>query len=166
MAAWHEFKSAAPGLAALAEERFDSTDLVMLGTLRKNGWPRITPIEFTYFEGDFVIGGMWQSKKMLDLLRDPRCAIHSTTSDKNGQQGDMKLYGRALPIAPEREEPYWQHIYQKLHWRPAGPAHVFVVDIESAGFVQFDATGTMRTKTWPGPDEWLTRNGEDPTPDE
>jgi hypothetical protein len=108
---------------------------------------------------------MWQSKKMLDLLRDPRCTIHSTTSDKNGQQGDMKLYGRAWPMAPEREEPYWQHIYAKLHWRPTGPAHVFVVDIESAGFVQFDGAGTMRAKTWPGPDEWRERAGEDPTPD-
>lgn len=164
MAAWHEFERQAPELAALAQERFDSTALVMLGTLRKNGWPRITPIEFTYFEGDFVIGGMWQSKKMLDLLRDPRCAIHSTTSDKSGQQGDAKLYGRALPMADERVEPYWQHIYEKLNWRPGGPAHVFVVDITSAGYVQFDSSGTMRTLTWPGPAEWVVRQGEDPSP--
>ncbi len=79
MTSWEGFVREAPELSELVKARFDSTDLVMLGTLRKNGWPRITPIEFTYFEGDFVIGGMWQSKKMLDLLRDPRCVIHSTT---------------------------------------------------------------------------------------
>lgn len=82
MTSWEGFVREAPELSELVKTRFDSTDLVMLGTLRKNGWPRITPIEFTYFEGDFVIGGMWQSKKMLDLLRDPRCVIHSTTSNK------------------------------------------------------------------------------------
>ncbi|MBA4180092.1 MAG: pyridoxamine 5-phosphate oxidase [Anaerolinea sp.] len=165
MTAWRDFEREAPELARLARERFDSTDLVMLGTLRKDGWPRITPVEFTYFEGDFVIGGMWQSKKMLDLLRDPRCVVHSTTSNKDGQQGDVKLYGNALPMAEARVEPYWQHIYAKLHWRPTGPAHVFVVDIKSAGYVVFDATGTMRMLTWPGPGDWVVKHGEDASPE-
>lgn len=70
-----------------------------------------------------------------------------------------------MPMPEERVEPYWQHIYEKLNWRPSGPAHVFVVDIESAGFVRFDSTGTMQMLTWPGPGEWVTRQGEDPTPD-
>ena len=155
MATWMEFNDSAPELAQLAKERFDSTELVMLGTLRKDGWPRVTPIEFTIFEGDFVIGGMWQSKKMLDLLRDDRCAIHSTTSDKNGQQGDAKLYGRAVPMAEARLEPYWQHIFALIGWRPDGPAHVFTIDIESAAYVKFDGDGTMRRLTWPGPQEWV-----------
>jgi hypothetical protein len=155
MATWNEFKEAAPELAGLAKERFDSTQLVMLGTLRKDGWPRVTPIEFTIFEGDFVIGGMWQSKKMLDLLRDDRCAVHSTTSDKNGQQGDAKLYGRARAMAEERLEPYWQHIFAEIGWRPEGPAHVFTIDIESAAYVKFAGDGTMRRLTWPGLQEWV-----------
>jgi len=91
MATWSQFETDCPDLARLARERFGATDLVMLGTLRKNGWPRITPIEYTIWEGELVLGGMWQSRKMLDLLRDPRCAIHSTTTNKNGQEGDVKL---------------------------------------------------------------------------
>ena len=42
---WEEFKNAAPELAALGEERFEATGLVLVGTLRKNGWPRISPVE-------------------------------------------------------------------------------------------------------------------------
>ena len=120
MATWTEFEASSPELAALARERFDATELVMLGTLRKDGWPRITPIEYTIFEGDFVIGGMWQSKKMQDLERDARCSVHSTTTDKNGQQGDVKLFGRARGFDAATEERYWQHIYDKMQWRPAG----------------------------------------------
>lgn len=153
MAAWEDFAAAAPELAGLVRARFDATDLVMLGTLRKNGWPRITPIEFTFWEGELTLGGMWQSKKCLDLLRDSRCAVHSTTSDKSGEQGDAKLYGRATPLAPEREEPYWQHIFERLNWRPAGPAHVFTIDIESAAYVVFGG-GEMRMLRWPGPQTW------------
>ena len=157
MATWNQFERESPDLARLAKERFGAVDLVMLGTLRKNGWPRITPIEYTFFDDELVLGGMWQSKKLLDLLRDPRCAIHSVTSNKDGKEGDVKLYGRCLPMAEDRIEPYWQHIFKLLNWRPDGPAHVFVFEIESAGYVQFDGTGVMRMKTWPGPDVWVNK---------
>ncbi len=153
MAAWQDFAAAAPELARLVQERFAATELVMLGTLRKNGWPRITPIEFTFWEGELTLGGMWQSKKCLDLLRDGRCAVHSTTSDKSGEQGDAKLYGRATPLAPEREERYWQHIFERLNWRPPGPAHVFTIDIESAAYIVFEGS-KMKMLRWPGPQTW------------
>ena len=29
----------------VGEERFEATGLVLVGTLRKNGWPRISPVE-------------------------------------------------------------------------------------------------------------------------
>lgn len=154
MATWQNFRIEAPELAQLAEDRFAATDLLMLGTLRKNGWPRITPIEYVFYEGEFVMGGMWQSKKLLDLLRDPRCVIHSTTSNKDGTQGDAKVYGRALPMDPAREEGYWQFIFARMNWRPDGPAHVFVFEPESAGYVRF-GDGGMRMLTWPGAGEWV-----------
>ena len=158
MVSWQEFQQASPELAGLAEERFAAADLVLLGTNRKNGWPRITPIEYTFFEGDFVMGAMWQSKKALDLLRDPRCVVHSVPPSKDGTSGDAKLYGRARPIEPEREERYWQHIFAKLNWRPEGPSHAFVFDVESAAFVRFTGDGTMNWVTWPG-GEWRTQRG-------
>lgn len=157
MATWKHFESESPDLARLAKERFAASDLVTLGTLRKNGWPRITPIEYTFFDDELVLGGMWQSKKLLDLLRDPRCAIHSVTANKDGQEGDVKLYGRCLPMSEDRIEPYWQHIFALQNWRPSGPAHVFVFEIESAGYVRFDGAGGMRMKTWPGPDVWVDK---------
>lgn len=153
MATWQDLSESAPELAKLVADRFASTGLVMLGTVRANGWPRITPIEYTIWQGELVLGGMWQSKKCLDLLRDGRCTLHSTTSDKNGQQGDAKLFGYATPLAPEREEGYWEHIYSLLNWRPEGPAHVFTIEIQSAAYVVFDQ-GSMRLLRWPGPLEW------------
>lgn len=156
MAIWSIFEQQAPELAHLARERFASTGLVLLGTLRRDGWPRISPIEYTFWEGELVLGGMWQSKKFQDVMRDNRITIHSTTANKNGQEGDVKLYGRAVPLNPGREEAYWQHIFETLNWRPAGPAHVYTVDIDSAACVQFTADGTMHWLTWPG-NEWRTR---------
>ena len=40
---WSDFAEAAPELAALAREAFDEQHLSILGTLRANGWPRVSP---------------------------------------------------------------------------------------------------------------------------
>lgn len=147
---WEDFEADAPELAKLARERFDATELVMLGTLRPNGWPRISPIEYTFWDGELVLGGMWQSKKFLDVIRDNRVTLHSTTTNKNGQEGDVKLYGRAYPLAEEKVEPYWQHIYETTGWRAHGPAHIYTIDIESGSYTRFIGEGEMHWLTWPG----------------
>ena len=90
---WGEFKRDAPELAALGEERFERTGLVLVATLRKNGWPRISPVEPLITDGHLYLGMMWQSRKALDLLRDPRCTVHSTISDRHGSEGEFKVYG-------------------------------------------------------------------------
>ena len=72
MASWTDFVEAAPTLAQIGRERFGAHDLVIIGTLRKDGWPRLAPIEYFFFERNLHFGGMWQSKKSLDLVRDPR----------------------------------------------------------------------------------------------
>ena len=71
---WTEFESAAPELAGLATERFAATDLIMLGTLRKDGWPRISPSEYTIFEGDLMLGGMWQSSRIASGISLAHCS--------------------------------------------------------------------------------------------
>jgi hypothetical protein len=155
MASWAEFEHQAPALSALCYQRFKSSDLVMLGTIRKNGFPRISPIEWVIFEGELVLGGIWQAKKALDLLRDPRCTIHSTTVNKDGQEGDAKLWGRATPLAEDRVEDYWQWVFEQSGWRANGPAHIFTIDLESAAFVTFRGDGTMRRLQWPGAGDWI-----------
>ncbi len=150
MASWSEFEQEAPALAALCYQRFRATELMMLGTIRKNGYPRISPTEWTLFDGNLVLGGIWQAKKARDLLRDPRCMLHSTTSNKNGQEGDAKLWGRALPMPEDQQGPYWEH----LGWRPEGPAHVFVIDIESAAYLAFREGEGMKRLQWPGDGTW------------
>jgi hypothetical protein len=77
MLSWSEFAAPAPELAALGKERFDQTGLILLGSIRKNGWPRISPVEPIISEGRLYLGMMWQSRKALDLLRDPRCVVHN-----------------------------------------------------------------------------------------
>jgi hypothetical protein len=159
MVSWQEFVERAPALARAGRERFDRHELVMLGTLRRNGWPRISPVEFLYFEDDLTTGGMWQSKKCLDLLRDPRCVLHSVTADKSGTQGDFKLYGRAVSIDdPATRSRYGQAVFAAIGWQPSEPFHLFRVDIEAAGFIVFgEEAATLKAEMAEGAGEALVR---------
>ncbi len=111
----------------------------MLGTLRRNGWPRITPCEPDLAGGQLLLGMMWRSPKALDLLRDERCVVHSCTSERSGAEGDFKLYGRALDVQdPGLRELYRETIYARIGWAPDEPDyHLFAIDVDSAGFVIF-----------------------------
>ncbi len=136
---WQSFQQYAPDFAALGEEIYERTGMVMLGTLRKDGSPRISPVEVIFTEGQLYLGMMWRSKKALDLLRDPRCTIHSATSDRDGSQGDFKLFGRAVEVNDlEVRRRYCDAVYEKIEWKPEEPEfHLFSIDIESAALIEF-----------------------------
>lgn len=54
MVSWQQFEEEAPELARTAGDRFSDSGLVMLGTIRVDGSPRISPCEYTIFDGDFT----------------------------------------------------------------------------------------------------------------
>ena len=151
MASWRDFRAAEEVFAELAEGRIEGPGLVMVGTLRRDGWPRISPVEPLIEDGTLYLEMMWRSKKALDLLRDPRCTVHSVVQDAAGTEGDVKVYGRAVDVAdPDERERYCQALEARIGWRPEGDFHLFAVDIASVGYVV--ATGAGReTRTWAAP---------------
>jgi hypothetical protein len=136
---WDGFAETCPEIASMAEERFRKDELVMLGTLRADGSPRISPCELDIAEGHLFIGMMWRSMKALDLLRDPRCVVHSVTSDRMGTEGDLKLYGTMVDVhEPELRRAYQAAIKARIDWQPDEPEfHLFSLDVGSAGFTIF-----------------------------
>ena len=147
---WRDFQRASPELAELGEKRLDAKGVLLLGTLRRNGFPRISPVEPLFRDGELELGMMWRSPKALDLLRDPRCVLHSTVTNRNGQEGDFKVYGRAVEITdPELRERYCEGVFAKIAWRPQEPEfHVFAIEVESVGYIVF-GDGKPRRMTWP-----------------
>jgi hypothetical protein len=136
---WEEFAAACPELASLGEERLRGRELCLVGTLRRNGYPRISPCEPEFVDGELMLGMMWRSPKALDLLRDPRCVVHSVVSDREGTEGDFKLYAQARGVdEPATRKRYRETIKARIDWEPAEPDfHLFALDVDSAGFVIF-----------------------------
>lgn len=138
---WSEFRADSPDLAALGEERFERTGLVLVGTIRKDGWPRISAVEPLLFEDQLCVGMMWRSRKALDLLRDPRCTVNSIVSDKDGAEGDFKVFGVAVEENDlEVRGRFCDALFEKIGWKPEEPDfHLFAIDIHSAAFIRFEA---------------------------
>lgn len=135
---WGEFAAAAPDLAALGLARFDAYGLALIGTLRKDGFPRISPVEPYVVEPELLLGMMWESRKAMDLVRDPRLVVHSVTTNRDGAEGDFKLYGRARALDDEMwRGRYSDATHTRIDWRPPEQFHLFAVEIESAGFLIF-----------------------------
>lgn len=136
---WESFLEACPEIAGPAEQRFRNNQLVMLGTLRGDGSPRISPTELDFAAGRLMIGMMWRSPKALDLQRDPRTVVHSVTADKSGSDGDFKIYGRALEVSDaDTRDAFRQAIKARIDWAPDEPSyHLFEIEVTSAGFVLF-----------------------------
>jgi hypothetical protein len=146
---WSAFSKQAPELASLAEGRFEATGLALLGTVTASGEARISPLEPVIAGGRLYLGMMWQSKKALDLLRDPRCLVHSVVADKDGTEGEVKLRGRVAEVtdAVERVR-FAEAAFKKTGFRPPEPYHLFALDIDRASFVKYSGEGHQTVKRW------------------
>jgi hypothetical protein len=132
---WAEFEAVAPELAQLGRTIFERDEVALVGTIRRDGSPRISPTEPDIVNGRLFFGMIWQSYKALDLLRDPRCTVHGLVHDRFGKGGEFKLHGRAVEIsATEERASYRQAIFKRIGWEPEEPNyHLFAIDIQSAG---------------------------------
>lgn len=158
MATWTSFADEAPDLATLAEQRMADTGLLMLGTLRRDGFPRISPVEPTLADGRLVLhderlwlGMMPGSTKSRDLQRDGRLALHTATADKMVSAGDVKLWGTATQVTERAAlEQMSDDIYVSVgHRFDVGTFDAFDVDLLGASAVTVDIEAeVMLVRTW------------------
>jgi hypothetical protein len=151
---WNEFRSMCPELADIGQRRLEERHLCLIGTLRLDGWPRISPVEPYLVDGELIMGMMTGSWKAADLLRDPRLVVHSIVTRWEADEGDVKLYGTAEPVAdPSLREALframteahgWPH---RMHLAEDPAYHVFRVSIDRAAYVRFDGS-SWQDWTW------------------
>ena len=136
---WDRFVGACPEIADLAEQRFRNDEVAIIGTIRRDGSPRVSPNEVDFAEGHLFASMMWGSRKALDLLRDPRCVVHSVPITRMNLGGDVKLYGRAVDVQDlDLRKAFRDTMYARIDWAPDEPDyHLFSLDVHRAGFISF-----------------------------
>ena len=93
---WRDMEQGAPEIARLGLARLNAARVALLGTLRRDASPRISPIEPYFAQGQLLVGAMVWSKKAEDLRRDPRYVLHSAVTGPDSGEGELKLWGSAV----------------------------------------------------------------------
>ena len=105
MATWAEVEQQAPQLAERVRRRFGMGVNNSIATLRRDGSPRISATELELEHGELTLGMMGGSRKLLDVRRDARVAIHSPSidapTDDPAWPGDAKVAGRLVELRRE-----------------------------------------------------------------
>ena len=161
MALWKEFVAGAPRIAEVFTRRHAATgNLCMLGTLRSDGYPRISPVEPRVFEDQFWIGGMPRTTKFRDLARDPRFCLHTATVDTEVGEGDAKLWGTVRDVPdPELHERFAAALFEEtgLDLRGQVFEQFYAADLTGASAVEVSG-GHMDVTIWkPGEPERVVR---------
>ncbi|MGW0177494.1 pyridoxamine 5'-phosphate oxidase family protein [Rhodococcus sp. NPDC003322] len=128
MTTWQQFSDEAPDLADAIRARLTAHKHHVLATLRADGSPRVSGTEVEIFRGLLVLGSMPQARKVLDLRRDPRFALHSNPGHHTMDGGDAKISGRARELTGGEKEA----ILDSYPENPGGDAHIFELGIEEA----------------------------------
>ena len=69
---WSELEHRQPRLAAKARERLVEPGVLLVVSLRRDGTPRLSPVEPYVMDGRLLLSMLWGSHKARDLERDPR----------------------------------------------------------------------------------------------
>lgn len=140
MTSWDEFAAVAPRISEIFARRHAAAgSLCMLGTLRPDGYPRISPMEPRFFEGELWIGGMPGTAKFRDLAADPRFTLHTATVDTRVTEGDAKVWGRVEDVQDEAlHQRYAEALFEETGFDLRGQkfGHFYRADITGASAVQ------------------------------
>ena len=143
---WQDLELGAPEIARLGMDRIRTARVALLGTLRADASPRISPIEPYFVEGQLLVGAMTWSGKAADLLKDPRYVLHSAVSGPDSGEGELKLYGSAAEVGHDLRGATAQAWWTAF---PPDKAIVFSLRIEQAVFIEWDTGhGLMTVHRW------------------
>jgi hypothetical protein len=157
---WSQLAADEPRLAELGRRRLEEPGVVLVATIRRDGTPRLSPVEPLLWERDLWLSMMSGSLKSVDIARDSRVLVHSIVTAREGTLGEYKVRGRAVAEpATALQEAYAQEVSAQLGWEPVpGRFHLFRIDIDDVTFIRYDdSTGDQFVTRWPSKREFVRR---------
>jgi hypothetical protein len=145
---WAELEAAAPELAAAGRELIERFGYVLAGTIRRDGTPRISPVEAHFVEDDLRAAMMPRTLKVRDLLRDPRLVLNVPIVNPQDPGAEFKVRGRAVVLDdPAALRATADAIKAASDWRPRDDWHFFSIDVEEAALMLW-VEGALQMTRW------------------
>jgi hypothetical protein len=144
---WEEFAVAAPQLAAGAGSVLERFRFIYVGTVRRDGAPRISPVEAHVVGAELMLVIIAGSRKAMDLARDPRLTLQSPVADPGDPGVEVKLRGRVGEVDTAQCAATADAIAASSGWRPQPSWRFLAVDIEAVAVLAWQE-GEMLLTRW------------------
>jgi len=161
MASFAHVESLEPDLAQRVRSILTSTTNAVLGTLRRDGSPRLSGADAHFHDGQLRIWSMPDARKGQDLRRDPRVSVHSIPWDSRKLRdgaadvgaADAKVSGTAALVTdPEVVSAFRTWWQSERGAEPPEDWDLFTIDIDTLTVVFVD-DGRLVV------DQWSTSDG-------
>jgi hypothetical protein len=142
MTTWQEFAQQDPELVAFGAARF-ATGVAYLGTLRRDGSPRVHPVTPIIGEQLFLFMEP-TSPKGKELALDNRYVLHCAVEDMEGGAGEFYIRGRAT----RSDDPAMREAATRAASYTPHDRHIlFVLTVEFA-FMRVYGENDSRPRRW------------------
>jgi Pyridoxamine 5'-phosphate oxidase len=155
---WADLERDAPRLAARARALVVEPGVCLVATVRRDGSPRLSPVEPLLLDGDLWLSMLWGSRKAADLRADDRILVHNIVTTREGQPGEVKVRGHAAPVEDADRRDRYRAAVAALGWQPVEPwFHLFVVDVAEVTSISYAGDGDQHVARWPAGVEFVRR---------
>jgi hypothetical protein len=137
-ASWAALEDSAPQLAAHGRRLIQRFGFVLLGTIRGDGTPRISPVEVHLVNGHLMLAMIPHTHKAHDVRRDPRVVLQTPVTHAGDPGGELKLRGRAVEVDAEQRAATADAIQARSGWRPGWSWLVVSVVVEGAAYLGWE----------------------------
>jgi hypothetical protein len=161
MASFADVESVEPDLADRVRAILSSTTNAVLGTIRRDGSPRLSGADPFFHDGQLRVWSMPRARKGQDLRRDPRVAVHSIPWDSRRRRdgavdvgaADAKVSGRAV-LTTDAGELSAFRVWLKSERGVEPPENwdLFTIDIDELTVISVDGGQLVI-------DRWSTADG-------
>lgn len=148
MLSWAEFAASVPEVARPVAELLERWRFVYAGTIRRDGTPRISPVEAHVVRDELMLVMISGTLKARDLLRDPRIVLNSPVADPADPGAEFRLRGQVVAVDdPEQRAATADTIAATSGWRPPATWHFFAVRVDDAAHLAWKA-GALEMLHW------------------
>jgi hypothetical protein len=144
---WVDFEAEAPELGHAARSVIERLGFVYVGTVRRDGAPRISPVEAHIVRDRLMLVMIAASRKAHDLARDPRVTLQSPVPNAGDPGVEVKVRGRVTDVDEEQRAATTEAVHVRSGWRPQPSWRFFAVGIESVAVLVWEH-GEMVMSRW------------------
>ena len=144
---WGEFEKTAPEVAGSARQLIERWGFLIAGTIRRDGTPRMSPVEGHFVAGELMLVMIKGSLKARDLLRDPRIVLNAPVTNAGDPGAELKVRGHVGAVDAEQRRTTAEAVAAASGWRPPDDWHFFSVDVDDVAHILW-TDGAMDMTRW------------------